>query len=187
MNFHSVYGFIALITSGIFLIQVILSLIGGLDIDLDFDTDVDVDSDIGSGDSLGFELSSLLSPKGALHFLLGSSWYLVLAEYMRGGFIVWYDWLIAICVGLVSAILMGLIYWGMMKLETHIVPENGEVLVGRSGSVYLANKENGIYIVTIVRNGAITELNVKSKTGKEYNTGDIVNIVSFENDTYYIE
>lgn len=187
--FNNFYGIIALITGFLFLGQTILGLIGGIGDSLDFDTDTDGDLDLdGDGGDAGFELSSLVSPKGFLHFLLGSSWYLVLANYVRGGFVTWYDYLIAIGVGFLLTLALGLIYWSMMKLESDNKPETGNDLVGRSGSIYLAGSEGSdVHIINVTINGAKTELTVKSKNQKEYKTGDLVAIQSYENGIYYIE
>lgn len=185
MNFYSFYGFIALITSCIFVAQIVLGLIGGIGDTLDFDADTDTDLDTDS--DAGFELSSLVSPKGALHFLLGGSWYLVLAEYTRGGFLTWYDYLIAIGVGFLMTLMMALVYWGMSKLADEKKKESGTDLIGRVGSIYLANNETSIHIISIVLNGASSDLTVKSKSGKNYEVGDLVTILSYENGIYYIE
>lgn len=189
MNWISTYGVLAIITGFLFLGQTILGLIGGIGDGLDFDADADTDMDVDGADGggAGFELSSLVSPKGFLHFLLGGSWYLLLADYVRGGFVTWYDYLIAIGVGFVLALILGLIYWAMMKLESPNKPEQGEVLVGRGGTIYLASNDSGIHIINTTINGAKTELTVKSKSGKEYNTGDLVTIQSYEEGIYYIE
>jgi len=187
MNFYSFYGFIALLTSLLFLGQLVLGLIGGLDFGIDVDVDSDTDLDVSADNDVGFEISSLVSPKGILHFLLGGSWYLVLAEYTRGGSLTWYDYLIAIGVGFILALMMALLYWGMSKLESEKKKESGEDLVGRGGTIYLASNESGIHIITTVINGASTELTVKSKSGKEYKTGDLVTIQSYEQGIYYIE
>ena len=189
MNWTSFYGILALITGFLFLGQTILGLIGGFGDGLDLDTDADADLDVDGADGggAGFELSSLVSPKGFLHFLLGGSWYLLLADYVRGGFVTWYDYLIAIGVGFVLALLIGLIYWVMMKLESHNKQEQGEQLVGRGGTIYLASNDSGIHIINTIINGARTELTVKSKSGKNYDTGDLVTIQSYESGIYYIE
>lgn len=190
MNFNNFYGILALITAFLFLGQTILGLIGGFGDGLDLDADTDADLDVDGGDSggVGFELSSLVSPKGFLHFLLGGSWYLVLANYVRGGFVTWYDYLIAIGVGFLLTLALGLIYWSMMKLESPNKPEQGDMLVGRSGSIYLAGSEGSdVHIINVTINGAKTELTVKSKSQKEYKTGDLVAIQSYENGIYYIE
>lgn len=186
MNFYSVYGFIALITAILFIGQIILGLVGGIGDSIDFDAGADADVDAGGGD-IGFELSSLVSPKGALHFLLGASWYLVLAEYTRGGSVTWYDYLISLGVGFVMALIMALVYWGMSKLADEKKKESGDELIGRSGSIYLANNESGIHIINVVINGAASDLTVKSKSGKEYEVGDLVTVLSYESGIYYIE
>jgi hypothetical protein len=189
MNFNNFYGILALITAFLFLGQTILGLIGGFGDGLDLDADTDADLDVDGGDSggVGFELSSLVSPKGFLHFLLGGSWYLVLANYVRGGFVTWYDYLIAIGVGFLLTLALGLIYWSMMKLESDNKPEEGSVLIGRGGTIYLAGNDNNVHVINVTINGSKTELTVKSKSGKKYNTGDLVRIESYESGIYYIE
>ena len=185
MRFNSVYGIIALISGGVMLLQLVLTLIfGGLDIGADVDTDTDTDSDTDSGSSGSFELVSLISPKGILHFLVGGSWYLVLAEYVRGSLLP-YDWVLAIVVGFVCSLLIGLLYWGMYKLQCEKVKECGEDLVGRSGEIYLCMDTNFEIFVPI--NGMKSRLIVLSKSNKKYKTGDVCTIVSYENGVYYIE
>lgn len=186
MSFNSIYGLIALISSAIFIVQVILSFVSGFgDFDFDFDTDGDTDLDIDS-DSGSFDLSSVISPKGILHFLLGGSWYLVFSEYFRG-YVAWYDWIIAVGVGFITSFILALVYWGMMKLESNIVPEKGTDLIGRSGTIYLPNRETNTYVIYTEINGAKRDITAKSKTDKTYNTGDLVRIISFKDGIYYIE
>ena len=59
---HTIFLIIALVTTGIFLIQFVLSIFFG-------DIDVDVDADI----------SSVVSFKGLTHFGIGFGWYMYLA------------------------------------------------------------------------------------------------------------
>ena len=61
---HTFFLIIALVTTGIFLIQFVLSIFFG-----DLDADVDVDTDI----------SSVVSFKGLTHFGIGFGWYMYLA------------------------------------------------------------------------------------------------------------
>ena len=62
----TIFLIIALVTTGIFLIQFVLSIFFG-----DIDADVDVDADI----------SSVVSFKGLTHFGIGFGWYI----YVSGG------------------------------------------------------------------------------------------------------
>ena len=59
---HTIFLIIALVTTGIFLIQFVLSIFFG-----DIDADVDVDADI----------SSVVSFKGLTHFGIGFGWVYV--------------------------------------------------------------------------------------------------------------
>ncbi len=61
---YTIFLIIALVTTGIFLIQFVLSIFFG-----DIDADVDVDADI----------SSVVSFKGLTHFGIGFGWYMYLA------------------------------------------------------------------------------------------------------------
>ena len=58
---YTIFLIIALVTTGIFLIQFVLSIFFG-----DIDADVDVDDDI----------SSVVSFKGLTHFGIGFGWYM---------------------------------------------------------------------------------------------------------------
>ena len=60
----TIFLIIALVTTGIFVIQFVLSIFFG-----DIDADVDVDADI----------SSVVSFKGLTHFGIGFGWYMYLA------------------------------------------------------------------------------------------------------------
>ena len=75
----TIFLIIALVTTGIFLIQFVLSIFFG-----DIDADVDVDADI----------SSVVSFKGLTHFGIGFGWYMYLAgnsklhnRYSSGSFL----------------------------------------------------------------------------------------------------
>ena len=64
----TIFLIIALVTTGIFVIQFVLSIFFG-----DIDADVDVDADI----------SSVVSFKGLTHFGIGFGWYMYLGETLK--------------------------------------------------------------------------------------------------------
>lgn len=64
---------LALVASGIFLIQFILSMIGS-----DIDSGIDVDI----SDRSGFDFSDIISFKGIVHFLMGSCWTLYALKFI---------------------------------------------------------------------------------------------------------
>ena len=67
----NVYFFAALVSTGIFLLQFILSIFFG-----NMDTDIDVNAD-GNAD---IDMSSVLSFKGLIHFCMGFGWFMYLCQ-----------------------------------------------------------------------------------------------------------
>jgi len=173
MDINNFWGWLFLITAAIVLIQLIMSIISGTDLDIDLDGD-------GVGD---FDLGTIVSPKGILHFIFGGSGYLTLA-----GEKMWNvkGYLIAILVGVLVAGIMFLVYWGMSKLSDEKKQEKEEELVGRSGTVYLPISGDK-YEITVTRNGRQQSIVAVSKSGKIYNTGDIVKIIEADETVIYID
>lgn len=170
-------GWIALISAFLVVGQLIVSIVfGGLDIDTDAD---------GFGD---FDMSTIASPKGILHFLCGASWYLVLVQPIRASREwLFYDWIIAIIVGLVAATMLALVYYGLSRLACEKEKEKGEDLVGRAGFVYL-NNGNGNYDVSISVSGASEIIQVTSETkDTSLKEGDNVVIKSYSDGIYFID
>ena len=173
MDINNFWGWLFLITAALVLIQLIMSLINGTDLDIDLDGD-------GFGD---FDLGTIVSPKGILHFIFGGSGYLTLIGPSKWN--VW-GYVVAVLVGILVAGILFLVYWGMSKLADEKKQEVGDDLVGRAGTVYLPS-ETGTYEITVERNGRLQQVVVISKSGKEYKTGDIVTIASFDSGVYYID
>ena len=178
LDFMTLPGWIALISGFLVVGQLILTLIfGGIDLDLDMDAD-------GSAD---FDASSIVSPKGLIHFLFGASWYLVLIQPIRYERTwLWSDWILAICIGLVVSMLVVLIYYWMSKLACEKPKESGKDLVGRTGHIYL-NNGNGNYDVNIVISGALTTIQATSINGNSaLKVHDPVTILDYKDGIYYI-
>jgi len=171
--FNNFWGIATLVLGAIVLVQLILSIINGTD--LDFDMDVDGDAD--------FDLGILVSPKGILHFLFGMSLYLMLIGKDNWDV---KNYFIAAGVGLLFFGILAGVYYLMSKLQDEKKVEKGDDLVGRPGVVYL--RLNGSwYEVTVTINGMSKNLSAQSKSMKEYRTGDNVNIIEYNNGTYYID
>lgn len=174
LDFMTIPGWIALI-SGLFIIgQLVVSLFFG-----ELDVDVDGDAD--------FDMSAIWSPKGLIHFLAGGSWYLVLIQTIReNGNWLYYDWLLAIIVGLVTTTLLALLYFGLSKLACEKKKEEGEELVGRTGRIYL-NKGNGNYTISISISGSLSHIQVSSETKNDkLNFNDPVTITKYSDRIYFI-
>ena len=165
---EQVYYAIALIVYSIFIIRFILSWIGA-----DFDIDADVD------------ISDVVSFKGFTHFLMGFSGWLSVKSYITHN-VMWYDYLIALILGVIFVILLYFVYKFLISLETKPQILSGKQLIGKTGKIYvILEPEDSIkkYIIT-VGNGLGTQ-EYPAKSNNSYKLGDEVVISDYVN-AYYI-
>lgn len=161
---------VALVVYGIFIIRFILSWIGG-----DFDLDGDLDLDV----------SDVVSFKGLTHFLMGASGWLSVKQYTTHS-IMWYDYLIAFCVGILFIGMLFQLYKFMMKLECKPTILTGKDLVGHSAIIYNKTAYDGVlykYDITVNNgNGTIERPAVSDQC---YQINDVVTIKEYDG-AYYI-
>lgn len=157
---------IALVTTGIFVIQFILSIFFG-----DIDADVDVDAD----------LSSVVSFKGLTHFGIGFGWYMYLIGNADPQ-----SYVIAILIGLFFVLAVWFLYKKAYQLQQVNRSEKSEQLVGRESTIYFG-RGDGKYTVQIRKDGAMREADVVSETNKTYQTGDKTIITAYRDGTLYIQ
>lgn len=171
MTTHDIFMIIALVSTGIFLLQFIMSIFfGTLDIDVDGDANPDID------------MGSLFSFKGMVHFLIGFGWAKVL--FPGDG---WHTYAIAVVVGLVFMFALFYTYALAFRLQNLRKPERPDALVGRVGRVYI-NEGDGRYTIFIERDGAERELDVVSESGrKDYKTDETISVTKYSQNKYYIE
>lgn len=161
---------IAIVTTGIFLIQFIFSIFFG-----DFDTDVDMDTDVSA------DLSSVVSFKGLTHFGIGFGWYMYLQNNTEP-----VSYLIGIVIGLIFVFAVWFLYKKAYQLQQTNRSEKSEQLVGRECTIYFKHGERK-YTVQIKRNGAMREADVISESDKSYQTGDKATILSYKDGILYIQ
>ena len=140
---HTIFLIIALVTTGIFLIQFVLSIFFG-----DMDADVDVDADI----------SSVVSFKGLTHFGIGFGWYMYLAGNADIA-----SYAIGILVGLFFVFAVWFLYKKAYQLQQVNRSEETDQLVGRECTIYFKQTDNK-YTVQTSRDGAMREVDVISET-----------------------
>lgn len=170
MEQEQIFWLIAIVSTGIFVVQFILSIFFG-DVDVDVDGDAEVDSDV----------SSVMSFKGLVHFGIGFGWRMVLAGEATLGNLVR-----ATLVGLIFVFSLWRLYILAYRLQTNHKPESSKDIVGRYGKVY-ANHSDGRYVIQISYNGAMRELDVISLSGRtDYRTGERVTVEKFDANKYYI-
>ena len=165
---EQVYYAVALTVYSIFIIRFILSWIGA-----DFDIDADVD------------ISDVVSFKGFTHFLMGFSGWLSVKSYITHN-VMWYDYLIALILGVIFVILLYFVYKLLISLETKPQILSGKQLIGKTGKIYvILEPEDSIkkYIIT-VGNGLGTQ-EYPAKSNNSYKLGDEVVISDYVN-AYYI-
>lgn len=130
------------ISFAFFLIKTIASFCFG-DIDVDFDADGDTD----------FDISSMLSFKGVLHFFLGLSTYLSLVAKLDSNYTgwgsydyTWYHYVIGLGVGLIFMFILYKLYQLMMKLN-HTNTSNPDY--NNCDCSILINNGKGYYTVLV--------------------------------------
>ncbi|MDE6822917.1 hypothetical protein [Bacteroides acidifaciens] len=163
---NTIFLIIALVTTGIFVIQFILSIFFG-----DMDADMDVDADI----------SSVVSFKGLTHFGIGFGWYMYLAGNTEIQ-----SYIIAILIGLFFVFAVWFLYKKAYQLQQVNRPETTNELVGRECTIYFKQNDNK-YTVQTNRDGAMREIDVISESGKTYQTGDRTVITRYQDGTLYIQ
>lgn len=165
---EQIYYAVALTVYSIFIIRFILSWVGA-----DFDVEADVD------------VSDVVSFKGLTHFLMGFSGWLSVKSYITHN-VMWYDYLIALILGIIFVILLYFVYKLLISLETKPQILSGKQLIGKTGKIYvILEPEDSIkkYIIT-VGNGLGTQ-EYPAKSNNSYKLGDEVVISDYVN-AYYI-
>lgn len=171
MASHEIFMLTALVSTGIFLLQFVISVFFG-DLDMDVDGDANVD----------FDLGSLFSFKGLVHFLIGFGWTRVLFSGDT-----WQTYALAVLVGMVFMLVLFYSYVLAYRLQNLRKPEKPYSLVGRAGRIYI-NVGDGRYTIFVKRDGAERELDVVSESGRtDYKTDQVVTINTYRDNTYYIE
>ena len=163
---YTIFLIIALVSTGFFLIQFVLSIFFG-----DIDADVDVDADI----------SSVVSFKGLTHFGIGFGWYMYLAGNTE-----MQSYIIGILVGLFFVFAVWFLYKKAYQLQQVNHNEQTDQLVGRECVIYFKQSDSK-YTVQTTRDGAMREVDVISESGKTYQTGDRTIITSYKDGTLFIQ
>lgn len=173
----SIYYSLAIAAYSIFLIQFLVAMFGGTDIDSSMDFDGDGVMDLSWGDIFSF--------KGFIHFLMGFSGWMSLTSLSRSQ-IIWYDYVIAITLGI--AFVIGLVFLGRLLMKFRCEPTglSGWDFVGHIGviSIICNSEPNAFYVM--VKDLGYQEIKVYSRSGENHNIADEVTIICYEDGKYYI-
>ena len=160
--------YLSLITGGILILLLVLSLIGGLDLDFDLGgTDVETDG----GGGLGVV-------KSLLTFLSIGSWVVKLILVTNDNPAMAFS--IGIISGLVAVGFLSLLFKVLLRQESNVNWKPLDAMY-QKGDVYLKIPKGGEGIVKVEIKGVYRELKAKSKGGKEIETGKKIIIEDIDN------
>ena len=171
----TVLTWVSIIAGGILVLLLLLSLLGGLDIDVDIETGGgDVDTSAG-----GIGLM-----KGSLTFISVSSWVMkVLMVGQQGKTL---SIVIGVLAGISAFMLLNYLLKFLMKNEENVNWKMSDALF-QKGTTYLKIPSEGEGIVQIQIRGTSRELKAKSKDGIEIKTGEPVIVVDTQNEFAIVE
>ena len=157
--------YISLIAGGLLVLLLLLSIIGGLDLDIGFDAPVDADA------------GGLGVIKGGLTFLSIGSWVVKLVLVSSSNPTLAFT--AGIIAGLVAVLLMAAVLRFLLKQQEETNWSPSEALF-QTGKVYLRIPAEGTGIVHVNINGAKRELRARSKNHSLIPTGTVVIVEDVE-------
>ena len=168
---------VSIFSGGLLILLMLLSLIGGLDLDVDVELgSPDVETDAGG---LGLI-------KGFLTFISTSSWVIKILIVTKQN--IWLAVAIGIAVGIVCFLLLNYLFKLLLKNESN-VNWNMEDALFQKGKVYLkipgSQEKSGIVQVEI--NSAMREIKAKSKDQTEIKTGESIRVVDIKGEYVIVE
>ena len=167
---------VSIFSGGLLILLMLLSLIGGLDLDVDVEVgSPDVETDAG-----GIGLI-----KGLLTFISTSSWVIKILIVTKQN--IWLASAIGIAVGIVCFLLLNYIFKLLLRNDLN-VNWNVEDALFQPGKVYLkipaSKEESGIVQVEI--NQALREIKARSR-GEEIKTGETIRVVDIQGEYVIVE
>jgi len=166
---------VSIFSGGLLVFLLILSLIGGLDLDTDLGP-TDIDTDAGG---LGLF-------KGFLTFLSTGAWMVKIMIAAKQN--IWLAVATGIAIGILCFILINFLVRLMLKAQSNVNWSVDEALY-QTGKVYLkipaSSDESGIVQIEI--NEAFRELKAKSRDDVEIPTGEAVRVVDIKGEYVIVE
>ena len=176
-----VYWYIAIGASVFFILQTIMTFVGGIGGDTDIDTDMDTDDGSGHGD-LPFHFFTL---RNLISFLLGFGWTGVSLYKSIGS--QWVLLLISVLVGLLFIAIFFIIIKMLLKLSENNTFKM-EDTIGKTGDVYIQipAAKSGMGKVFISVKGSTHELSAMTEDAEPLKVGSLVKVVKVESKTLLV-
>jgi membrane protein implicated in regulation of membrane protease activity len=164
------------IGGAVLMVQLLLTLLGGAELDTDMDIDVDMDLDIDHGSDLSFQWFSIQSMSG-FFMMFGLAGMTLVKEFGRDKM---ESFVGALACGLLTGWVIYKMFQGMKKLETsgNIDMNNA---IGQIGRVYMTIEPSEGGRVEIVVQDKLAVFDAVSETKEKINTGEQVKVISLIN------
>ncbi len=183
---QKVHWAIAIPSTLVFLIQLIITLTAGADSDLDVDHDGDFTGDHDDFSGEHADGMHIFSVKSILAFLMFYGWGgLVAIE--KGMHIWWGVSAISLILGTIMMLFTAWIFFMLLKLQSSGTM-NIDNALGKEGEVYLTipAKKNGTGKVQIIIQGSYRTLDAVTEDIEDIKTGSFVEVVEVVNDTLVV-
>ena len=171
----AILTWVSIIAGGILVLLLLLSLLGGLDIDVDIET---------GGGGTDTSAGGIGLMKGGLTFLSIGSWVMKILMVSEQGK----------TISITAGVLSGLLAFAILNYIFNLFINNQENVnwkmseaLFQKGTTYLKIPADGEGLVLIDIRGASRELKAKSKNGKEIKTGESVIVVDTLNEFAIVE
>jgi len=181
---QKIHWWIAIPSTIVFIIQLIILLAGGgaddVDIDADVDVDHDFDSDVGDG-------MHLFSVKSIIAFLMFYGWSGLAA--IQYGVVAWWGiTLISLGIGFLMMLFTAWLFFMLLKLQQSGTMDI-ENAIGQQGEVYLTipAKKGGTGKIQIIVQGALRTLDAVTEDTEDIKTGMFVEVVQVTNDILIVK
>ncbi len=171
----AILTWVSIIAGGILVLLLLLSLLGGLDIDVDIET---------GGGETDTSAGGIGLMKGALTFISVSSWVMKVLMIGQQGKTL--SIVIGVMSGILAFALLNYLLKALLKNEANVNWKMSDSLF-QKGTTYLRIPGKGEGIVHVDIRGKSRELKAKSKTGKEIKTGQSIIVVETINDFVIVE
>lgn len=165
--------YISLVTGGLLILLMLISLIGGLDLDFDLgDTDIDTDA------------GGLGVIKGGLTFISVTSWVMKLVWATQES--PWIAIAIGVFAGAAALWLLSYLFRLLLSNEENVNWEMTDA-VYQEGKVYLRIPTDGEGIVRVKVKGTERELKAKTRHNREIKTGEVILVTDTEGEYVIVE
>ena len=175
-NFEHIFYILAIVSSVIFLIKIVVFTFTGCDFEVfaDFDSITDMDGSF-----------HFLSVQSVLAFLMGFGWMglACLKQFALG---IHLSILFAFLFGLFCLFFISYLFYLIKKLEKKVVIDFS-TLIGSTGKSYTSFPAKGSGQIEVVFNEKLTILPAINNTDLEINAFEQIKVVEFKENVLYIE